>query len=68
MDGALLKGDKITSAATSQVYEVKDVRIMHPELTPTGELFTGQVGYVVSGMHSTKEARVGDTPHHAKAL
>jgi len=67
VDGALHKGDKITSAATSQVYEVKDVGIMHPELTPTAELFTGQVGYVVSGMRSTKEARVGDTLYHAKS-
>lgn len=68
VDGALRKGDKITSAATSQVYEVLDVGIMHPELTPTGVLFTGQVGYVVSGMRSTKEARVGDTLHHAKSI
>ncbi|KAG0495941.1 hypothetical protein HPP92_000632 [Vanilla planifolia] len=62
----LEKGDKIASCATGQVYEVSDVGIMHPELTPTGVLFTGQVGYVVSGMRSTKEARVGDTLHQAK--
>lgn len=68
VDGALRKGDKITSAATSQVYEIKDVGIMHPELTPTGVLLTGQVGYVVTGMRSTKEARVGDTLHHAKSI
>lgn len=67
VDGALKKGDKITSATTSQVYDVKDVGIMHPELTPTGVLFTGQVGYVVTGMRSTKEARIGDTLHHAKS-
>ncbi|KAG0500510.1 hypothetical protein HPP92_000582 [Vanilla planifolia] len=66
VDGALHKGDKIASCATGQVYEVSDVGIMHPELTPTGVLFTGQVGYVVSGMRSTKEARVGDTLHQAK--
>lgn len=68
VDGALRRGDKITSVATSQVYEVKDVGIMHPELTPTGVLFTGQVGYVITGMRSTKEARVGDTLHHAKSV
>ncbi|KAL9269080.1 Translation factor GUF1 homolog, mitochondrial-like protein [Drosera capensis] len=37
---------------------------MHPELIPTGVLFTVQVGYVVSGMRSTKEAHVGDTLCH----
>ncbi|XP_073154109.1 translation factor GUF1 homolog, mitochondrial [Henckelia pumila] len=67
VDGALQKGDKISSAATGQSYEVLDVGIMHPELTQTGVLFTGQVGYVVSGMRSTKEARVGDTLYHTRS-
>lgn len=67
VDGALRKGDKIASSATGQVYEVSDLGIMHPELTPTGVLLTGQVGYIVSGMRSTKEARVGDTLHQAKS-
>lgn len=67
VDGALQKGDKISSASTGQSYEVLDVGIMHPELTQTGVLFTGQVGYVVSGMRSTKEARVGDTLYHTRS-
>ncbi|KAF3444762.1 hypothetical protein FNV43_RR14455 [Rhamnella rubrinervis] len=67
VDGVLRKADKISSAATGQAYEVLDVGIMHPELTPTGVLLTGQVGYVVSGMRSTKEARVGDTLHHSRS-
>lgn len=67
VDGALRKGDKIASAATSRAYEVLDVGIMHPELTPTGVLYTGQVGYVISGMRSIKEARIGDTLHQAKS-
>lgn len=68
VDGALHKGDKIASSATGQAYEVSDIGIMHPELTPTGVLLTGQVGYIVSGMRSTKEARVGDTLHHSKSI
>ncbi|KAI3452332.1 hypothetical protein Pfo_008997 [Paulownia fortunei] len=67
VDGALRKGEKISSAATGQSYEVLDVGIMHPELTQTGVLLTGQVGYVVSGMRSTKEARVGDTLYHTRS-
>ncbi|KAI0492153.1 hypothetical protein KFK09_026419 [Dendrobium nobile] len=67
VDGALCKGDKIASSATGHVYEVSDIGIMHPELTPTGVLLTGQVGYIVSGMRSTAEARVGDTLHQAKS-
>ncbi|XP_022884082.1 translation factor GUF1 homolog, mitochondrial [Olea europaea var. sylvestris] len=67
VDGALQKGEKISSAATGQSYEVLDVGIMHPELIPTGVLLTGQVGYIVSGMRSTKEARVGDTLYHTRS-
>ncbi|KAK9925117.1 hypothetical protein M0R45_033456 [Rubus argutus] len=68
VDGKLRKGDKISSAATGQAYDILDVGIMHPELTSTGVLHTGQVGYVVSGMRSTKEARIGDTLHHSKSI
>ncbi|KAK1563556.1 hypothetical protein Q3G72_029137 [Acer saccharum] len=67
VDGALHKGDKISSAGFSQSYEVLDVGIMHPELTPTGVLLTVQVGYIVIGMRSTKEARIGDTLYHSKS-
>jgi len=67
VDGALRKGDKISSAATGKSYEAMDIGIMHPELTPTGILFTGQVGYVITGMRTTKEARIGDTIYHTKS-
>ncbi|RVW82618.1 Translation factor GUF1-like, mitochondrial [Vitis vinifera] len=43
VDGALRKGDKISSSATGHTYEVFDVGIMHPELKSTGVLLTGQV-------------------------
>jgi translation elongation factor EF-4 len=39
---------------------------MTPELTSTGQLCTGQVGYVITGMKSTRSARVGDTWHLIK--
>ncbi|CAI0453339.1 unnamed protein product [Linum tenue] len=68
VDGMLRKGDKISAVATGQTYDVLDVGFMHPELTQTGVLLTGQVGYVVTGMRSTKEARIGDTLFHAKTI
>lgn len=67
VDGTLKKGEKISSAATGQSYDVLDVGFMHPELTQTGILLTGQVGYVITGMRSTREARVGDTLFQAKS-
>ncbi|KAG8366833.1 hypothetical protein BUALT_Bualt16G0009000 [Buddleja alternifolia] len=67
VDGVLRKGNRIVSAATGKGYEVSDVGIMHPELKSTGSLLTGQVGYVVCGMHSTQEARVGDTLYQRRS-
>jgi translation elongation factor EF-4 len=40
---------------------VQEVGILTPRLARTRALQAGQVGYVISGMRSTREARVGDT-------
>lgn len=61
VDGSIKKGDRITAAHTNQTYEILDIGLMHPEPEPTGELYTGQVGYVITGMKTVKEARIGDT-------
>ncbi|MFC1854700.1 translation elongation factor 4 [Candidatus Dependentiae bacterium] len=64
IDGALKTGDKITSAHSKQSYDVLELGLMHPEPTPTNRLYTGQVGYLISGMKNVREARIGDTLHH----
>ncbi|PWA95692.1 translation factor GUF1, mitochondrial [Artemisia annua] len=56
------------SAATGQSYEILDVRILQPELRSTRILLSGQVGYVVSSMRSTKEAHIGDTMSDTKTV
>ena len=40
--------------------------VLAPEAVPTGKLCTGQVGYVITGMKTTKSAQIGDTWHLAK--
>ena len=65
LDGTLKKGDKITSAQSGQSYDVLDIGLMYPEPTSTGSLYPGQVGFLISGMKTVKEARVGDTFYHA---
>lgn len=66
IDGQIQKGETIESAHTNQTYEVLDIGLMYPEPTSTKALYTGQVGYLIAGMKTVKEARVGDTLHHAK--
>jgi translation factor GUF1, mitochondrial len=65
-DGAIKKGDSITLAQSGREYEVLDIGIMYPDQKPTGALYAGQVGYVITGMKTVKEARVGDTIFHTK--
>lgn len=65
-NGAIKKGDSITLAGSQRDYEVLELGLMYPELTPMQALYTGQVGYLITGMKTAREARVGDTIHHTK--
>ncbi len=65
-DGVIKKGDMITLAQAGISYEVLELGIMYPEPTPMQALYPGQVGYLITGMKSVKEAQVGDTIYHAK--
>ncbi|MBI2459639.1 MAG: elongation factor 4 [Parcubacteria group bacterium] len=60
-DGAVKKGDKIVLLATKAKSEVLDAGIFAPEYKSTGELKTGQIGYIVTGFKGVSECRVGDT-------
>ena len=42
------------------------VGMLTPEPAATQQLRTGQVGYVITGMKSTRSARLGDTWHLLK--
>lgn len=64
--GELKKGDDVTLVQTGGRYEVLEIGVMYPDPTPTDALYAGQVGYVITGMKTVKEARVGDTMHLTK--
>ena len=65
-DGVIKKGDRITLAQDNKNYEVLELGLMYPNETPMNELYAGQVGYLITGMKTTKEARIGDTIYHTK--
>jgi GTP-binding protein LepA len=65
-DGTIKKGDRITLDQTGRDYEVLELGIMYPNETPMDALYAGQVGYLISGMKTVQEARVGDTVYHTK--
>lgn len=65
-DGTLAKGDMIELAHTGNEYEVLECGIMYPDQESMPALHAGQVGYVITGMKTVKEAQVGDTIFHRK--
>lgn len=65
-NGSIKKGDQITLAQTGESYEVLELGLMYPDETPMDALYAGQVGYLIAGMKTVKEARVGDTIFHTK--
>lgn len=69
-DGVIRKGDEITLTQADASYEVLELGLMYPEPTPMDALYPGQVGYLITGMRTVREARVGDTickKHHEVA-
>jgi elongation factor 4 len=65
-DGVITKGDIITLAQTNATYEVLELGLMYPEPTPLEALYPGQVGYLITGMRTVREARIGDTLHEKR--
>ncbi|KAF0695574.1 Aste57867_13614 [Aphanomyces stellatus] len=64
VDGKISPGDKILSAATKTSYDVQETGVLLPHRSPTQGLSGGQVGYIIAGMKTTTEAKIGDTFFH----
>lgn len=62
-DGAIQKGDKITSTHTRKKYEITELGIMNPEEVSVTSLHPGQVGFIACNMKESSEAYIGDTLH-----
>jgi GTP-binding protein LepA len=61
VDGSIRAGDRVRFHSTAKIYEVEEVGRLRLRLEPLGTLHAGQVGYVVAGVKTVAEARVGDT-------
>ncbi|ETN68269.1 putative GTP-binding protein LepA [Necator americanus] len=67
-DGSVEKGAKIRSYHYGKEYEVSEVGVMRPDMTPCLSLSAGQVGYIICSMKTVKEATVGETLFAAEKL
>jgi len=63
-NGILRKGDKVKFINTGKEYEADEVGLLRLKLVPTAEVRTGDVGYIISGVKTASEVKVGDTITH----
>lgn len=63
-NGIIRKGDKVKFYNTGKEYEADEVGILKLKPVPTGEVRTGDVGYIISGIKAASEVKVGDTITH----
>jgi GTP-binding protein LepA len=61
IDGAISKNDQIQMMRTGSNGIALEVGSLAPEMSPTKDLKTGEIGYIVTNLKSTREAKVGDT-------
>ena len=61
VDGAIKKGDTIEMIATGAHGLALEVGALSPGMVPQPSIETGQVGYIVTNLKTTRDARVGDT-------
>jgi len=66
VNGIISKGDLVKFVATEKEYDADEVGVLKLELQPRNEVRTGDVGYIISGIKSSKEVRVGDTITHVR--
>ncbi len=61
VDGSIKKGDTIEMLATGASGIALEVGALSPTMKPGDQLATGEIGYIVTNLKTTRDARVGDT-------
>lgn len=60
-DGEIAKNAEIKMMAAGTKGLALEVGILTPKMTPKAQLAEGQIGYIVTNLKTTSEAKVGDT-------
>ncbi|MBO4379469.1 MAG: elongation factor 4 [Muribaculaceae bacterium] len=64
VNGRLRKGDFVKFVATGKEYDADEVGVLKLTMSPRDEISAGNVGYIISGIKTSKEVKVGDTITH----
>lgn len=63
-NGTLRDGDFVKFVSTGKEYHADEIGVLKLDMQPRKELSAGNVGYIISGIKSSKEVKVGDTITH----
>ena len=66
VNGELRSGEKVKFVSTGKEYDAEEVGLLRMKLVPTGKVGCGDVGYIISGVKSAVEVKVGDTITHVE--
>lgn len=66
VNGTIKKGDLVKFFATGKEYDADEVGVLKLDMSPRNEVRCGDVGYIISGIKTSKEVKVGDTITHVK--
>jgi len=61
IDGSIKNGEKIELLATKTQSEIKELGYLQPGIAPQPEIFSGEIGYIATGIKEPGKVRVGDT-------
>ncbi len=61
VNGHISQGEKVTFVNTQKQYDADEIGVLKMDLSPRKTLHCGDVGYIVSGIKTATEVKVGDT-------
>ena len=64
LNGSIKKGDEVKFFATKKEYHADEIGVLRIKTEPRNELKAGDVGYIISGIKTSREVKVGDTITH----
>ena len=67
VDGTLRLGQKIKFIATGAEYTVEKIGYFTPKMVNVDSLSTGEIGFIITGMKTIHDCKVGDTIADARA-
>ncbi|WP_290376611.1 translation elongation factor 4 [Duncaniella muris] len=64
VNGTIRKNDFVKFVATGKQYNADEIGVLKLDMQPCQELSAGNVGYIISGIKTSREVKVGDTITH----